>query len=158
MTLKRLSPERPFPRYIFVPGVHPHPKKEGGHMEGEKDPVSDRIDETHPEANENFRFAIDLYNFGYFWESHVYFESLWNAHRRTGATSDLLKAFIKLGAAGVKFSLGEEERAREHFDRARELLTLVMKEKSPVFLGIDLVLLIKQIEQGQSIRIIPLWE
>lgn len=158
----RLIPTWPFPEYIFIPGKNPHPKKEGGHMEGEKDPVAHPIDLTHPDKSEMFRYGIDLFNHDYFWESHVYFESLWNAHLRSGRVADFLKALIKLGAAGVKTSIDEEARAMEHYERARELLLEIHKLEGNVFLGFELTTLLFQIDEmllkkAQKIYLKPLW-
>jgi hypothetical protein len=141
--LHRLIPSWPFPSYIFIPGENPHPKKSGGHMEGQGDPKTEPLDLIHPEKSEFFKFALDLLNYGYYWESHVYFEALWNAHGRTGEVADLLKAFIKLGAAGVKLQIKQPERAREHLERARELFESVRVRSSDRFLGFDLTALSK---------------
>lgn len=158
MSFKRLIPERPFPEYIFIPGKNPHPKKLGGHMEGEEDPIALVINLSHPNENDFFRYAIDLFNFGYFWESHVYFEALWNAHQRTGDVADLMKAMIKLGAAGVKILIGENLRAEEHRDRARELFEIVRAHQGDQYLGINILDLIQQIDSKVDIKIIPQWK
>jgi len=101
MTKRRYS-EQSFPSYVFIPGQNPHPKKEGGHMEGKSEPIAAPLDLEHPETSPEFCYGIDLFNHRYYWESHVYFEALWNAHRRHGVVADFLKALIKLSAAGVK--------------------------------------------------------
>ena len=136
--MKRLIPSLPFPSYIFIPGVNAHPKKEGGHMEGQLDPVSEIIDLNHPEDSKFLRYSLDLYNHGYFWESHVYFEAIWNAHGRVGSVADFLKGMIKLGAAGVKLQINQANNARLHFLRAKELFESVMKAEGSTFLGFNL--------------------
>lgn len=143
----RLLPEKPFPPYVFIPGVNPHPKKEGGYREGIPEPVATQVEREHPEQNEFFNYALDLFNHGYFWESHVYFEALWNAHGRVGSAADFFKGMIKLGAAGVKVSLKQTSNAVDHYLRARELFSIVMDEESEVFLGINLREIIQQIDQ-----------
>lgn len=142
--MKRLIPALPFPRYIFIPGVNPHPKKEGGHMEGQSDPVAEKIDLAHPETSDYLRYSLDLLNFGYYWESHVYFEALWNAHARSGSVADFLKGMIKLGAAGVKINIDQKQSAQGHFLRAKELFEAVMKSEGSHFLGFDLRHLISE--------------
>lgn len=144
----RYYPQRDFPDYIFIPGKNPHPKKLGGHMEGQGDPVSDPISLEHPENNPDLRYALDLFNHGYFWESHVYFEALWNAHKREGSVADFLKALIKLGAAGVKLAVVQKTHAIEHFHRALELLSLVEGLEGKKFLGFDLEKLQSQIHDS----------
>jgi hypothetical protein len=158
MNTPRLT-TKPFPSYIFVPGKNPHPKKAGGHMEGMPDPVVPQLDPNHPEKSETLRFSLDLYNHGYFWESHVYFEALWNAHGRQGKIADFLKAMIKLGAAGVKIQLGEMKNARDHFNRALELFESLEVDS---FLGFDVIeietLIEESIESGKNPKILPTWK
>lgn len=159
---KRFSSQS-FPSYVFIPGENPHPKKSGGHMEGEGDPVAPLIDASHPDENEFLRYSIDLYNHGYFWESHVYFEALWNAHGRKGSIADFLKGMIKLGAAGVKINIQQKEAALGHFSRARELLSSVMNAEGQVFLGFDLKSILSQIDSLnpdslQCFEVHPSWE
>lgn len=132
-------------------------------MEGEDDPVAPVIDPSHPEKNEFLRYSVDLYNHGYFWESHVYFEALWNAHGRTGSIADFLKGMIKLGAGGVKININQNEAAIGHFDRAKELFASVMQSEGPVFLGFDLKTILSQIasvnpDSVKCFEVHPLWE
>lgn len=160
---KRYLSSKDFPPYIFVPGENPHPKKSGGHMEGEGDPVASQIDPAHPENNEFLRYSLDLYNHGYFWESHVYFEALWNAHGRAGSISDFLKGMIKLGAAGVKINIDQKVSALGHFDRAKELFEIVIKSEGPEFLGFNLKTILSQIDSldASSLKcfeVHPSWE
>lgn len=155
----RYLPNRPFPEYVFVPGENPHPKKVGGHMEGEKDPVVEPLNKDRPFDSDVLRYSLDLYNHGYFWESHVYFEALWNAHQRQGTIADFLKAMIKLGAAGVKKNIQQEQSARGHLDRAKELFQDVMAKEGEVFLGFNLKDLIEKVGTGQEVpEVHPLWE
>ncbi|HXH75659.1 MAG TPA: DUF309 domain-containing protein [Bacteriovoracaceae bacterium] len=154
----RYIPSWPFPPYIFVPGVNPHPKKEGGHMEGEGDPVAPPVDPQRPQENRFLRYALDLYNHGYFWESHVYFEALWNAHKREGSIADLFKGMIKLGAGGVKLSIDQKAAAVGHFERGRELFESVKTAEGKKFLGFDLENLISEIDSGKlSFQVHPEW-
>ena len=124
-------------------------------MEGLGDPVSDPIDVNAPEKSEALRFGLDLYNHGYFWESHVYFESLWNAHGRQGSVADFLKGLIKLGAAGVKSRIHQAARAQEHFERASQLFRDVSAREGNMFLGFDLE---KLARLRSNERIDPLWD
>ena len=155
--IRRYAPEKAFPSYIFIPGENPHPKKAGGHMEGEADPVSSVIDLNHPEQSKALRFALDLFNHGYYWESHVWFESLWNAHGRVGCVADFLKGLIKLGAAGVKISIGEKENAKDHFIRAKELFSIVQSSEGDKFLGFHLKELISQCDHFEMFEVHPSW-
>ncbi len=151
--MRRLS-TMPFPSYAFIPGKNPHPRKAGGHSEGQHEPVTTVIEK--PQQHELFRYGIDLFNHGYPWESHVYFEAIWNAHGRTGQTADFLKALIKIGAAAIKFETDQPKFALEHLERAEELLV------GDEYLGFDLVDLKKQIrrsieEKKMSVELVPKW-
>lgn len=162
MTRKRYS-QKSLPSYIFVPGQNPHPKKEGGHMEGKGEPVAAPLNPNHPEESPEFCFGIDLFNHRYFWESHVYFEALWNAHNRQGEIADFLKALIKLSAAGVKNSLNQPALALDHYQRALELLEDIKFKSGITFLGFDLEELLKSIRAvmdslSQQIFLHPSWE
>lgn len=116
-------------------------------MEGQGDPVAPKIDPAHPGQNDFLCYSLDLFNHGYFWESHVYFEALWNAHAREGDIADFLKGMIKLGAAGVKGSLEQPENARDHLKRARQLFAQVRESQGEVFLGFSLSGLIETIDR-----------
>ena len=65
-----------------------------------------------------FRRAIELFNAGYYWEAHEVWEELWHVEGRRGPTAELLKALIKLAAAGVKVREGQRTR-RPHSLPAR---------------------------------------
>jgi hypothetical protein len=145
---------KPFPPYIFIPGVNPHPKKEGGYMFEQDEPVAPAIDLAHPEKSEFLLHSLNLYNHGYYWESHVYFEALWNAHGRTGSVADFLKGMIKLGAAGVKFQIQQPENAKVHLIRAKELFTDVMKDEGTQFLGFDLSQIIQNLDTSDKLPLI----
>lgn len=132
-------------------------------MEGEPDPVAPLIELAHPETSDFLRYSIDLLNSEYYWESHVYFESLWNAHGRVGNVADFLKGMIKLGAAGVKMTIDQKVAADGHLMRARELFELVKKEEGSVFLGFDLNEIINKINHAldsadKRIVILPKWD
>lgn len=124
-------------------------------MEGEGDPVAEPMND--PSESEFFRFSIDLFNHGYFWEAHVYLEALWNAHGRTGDVSDFLKGLIKLCAAGVKKDIKQPERVKEHLERARELFLFVRTHQGERFLGFNINTLIQNIET-QKFHLDPEWK
>jgi hypothetical protein len=80
-------------------------------------------------------------NLGYFWESHVYLEAIWNENNRKGKEADLLKALIKIAAAGVKFRMNMKEAAIGHLARAKELFTTLPN----IYLGINGIEFIEKI-------------
>lgn len=136
---------RELPPYYFLPGKAKHPEKEGGYMHGREikcDPLSDK----NYRNNETYLYGLDLFNLGYFWEAHVYWEALWNVVGRKGKTADMLKALIKLAAAGVKFRLGQIDAAQGHLDRATEL---VNDHQITTYLGINIATFISTIHFDQ---------
>ncbi len=146
MNLHRYQPDQSFPPYAYVPGVNLHPNHSGGYREGIAEPAVEPIESSAALQNEAYRFALDLFNHEYFWESHVYFEALWNAHSRSGSQADFLKAMIKLSAAGVKLQAGRKDTSILHFKRAEELFKSVAKSEGEAFLGFNLPQLIQETE------------
>lgn len=132
MKTKRYLPSKPFPPYAFIPGKFPHPEKAGGHMENEEVAVSPLTEDSFFE-NEGYLYGIDLFNHGYFWESHVWWEALWNEAGRKGDTADFLKALIKLAAGGVKEGLDQETVAKGHQERAIEIFEPLAKKQENWF-------------------------
>ena len=153
--MKRLVPERPFPAYAFLPGQSIHPNKEGGHSFNEPEVHCHPIDENHMD---DFYFGLDLLNHGFYWESHVMFEALWNAHHRNGPEADLLKALIKIGAGFIKKELGQSAAATGHFERALELIQGLQRSGENTLITLDLGLLETKLigENGRILPILPM--
>ena len=106
MKLKqRLIKDFDFPEYAYIPGIFPHPNKIGGHSFGKKEPIVDELDPYNVNISKAYLYAFDLYNHGFFWESHVWWEALWNKAGRKGESADFIKGLIKLAASGVKIYL-----------------------------------------------------
>jgi len=121
----RYTPQRPFPRYAYVPSRQPHPVTDPqGHSFGISSEPAAPLDPSQPHDSEEFLFAIDLFNAGYYWEAHESWERLWLAAGRAGPVAALLKGLIKLAAAGVKSREGNLAGVRRHAIRAAELLSL----------------------------------
>jgi hypothetical protein len=85
-----------------------------------------------------FLRGVALFNAGYYWEAHEIWEGLWHAHGRRGQIAEVIKALIKLAAAGVKAREGQEHGVRVHSLRAAELLASVRKQGEARRLGLDL--------------------
>jgi hypothetical protein len=81
--------------------------------------------------NEEYLFAVDLFNHGYYWESHEAWESLWHAAGRRGPIAIWLKALIKLAAAAVKLREGNSHGVERHARRTVELLAELETASSP---------------------------
>jgi uncharacterized protein len=121
-SVRRLLPEEPLPPYAFVPGRHPHPESDpAGHSFGRQRIPAELLDSVRWSTSRPYLFGIDLFNEGFYWESHVEFESLWLAAGRKGTTADFLKGLIHLAAAGVKHLEGKPDGVKSHSARAAEL-------------------------------------
>ncbi len=73
-------------------------------------------------ADPQWLFALDLFNEGFYWESHEAWESFWNALGRTTPEAQFVQGLIHLAAAGVKIREGKPQGVSRHTKRARELL------------------------------------
>jgi uncharacterized protein len=124
----RLVPEEPFPPYAFVPGRFPHPTADpAGHSFGTNPALPSKVEPDQWQECRPYLYGIDLFNGGYYWESHVAWESLWMACGRKGVVADFLKGLIKLAAAGVKALEGKPEGVESHSSRAAELWRRVIR-------------------------------
>jgi hypothetical protein len=89
----------------------------------------------------DFEHGIRLFDQGFYWEAHEAWERLWHWLGRTGPEADLVKALIKLAAAGVKIRQGQPAGVRTHAGRARALIHSLRKAGQDVLLGLDLSVL-----------------
>jgi uncharacterized protein len=146
MARARLT-QKPFPSYTHRPGLTTHPNKPGGHQYNQAEPKADPLVRGSFLSHEYYRYGLDLLNHGYFWESHVAFEAIWNAHHRTGHEANALKALIKLAAAGVKAQAQSTAATIGHLERAQELTQAVDLTIWDEVLGFEQSELLRQIEQ-----------
>jgi hypothetical protein len=135
----RLLPEEPFPRYAYIPGRFPHPTSDpAGHSYGTEPVLPANVEaENWPDCRP-YLHGIDLFNAGYYWESHVAWESLWLACGRKGILADFLKGLIHLAAGGVKALEGKPEGVKSHSSRAVELWETTTRSLEPgqdLFMG-----------------------
>jgi len=135
----RLIPQLAFPPYSYVTGKFPHPIRDPqGHLYGHPQRAVARLDPAEWRQCESYRFGIDLFNHGFYWEAHEAWEGVWHAVQRTGDVADFLKGLIKLAAAGVKAREGRAEGVRRHATRARELFLAVSDGNPDAFAGLSL--------------------
>ncbi|MFG1499153.1 DUF309 domain-containing protein [Halobacteriovorax sp. XZX-3] len=105
-------------------------------MEESGEPQTARLKSSEAfKDSEDYLYAIDLVNQGYFWEAHAYLESLWNEHNRTDDFAILFKAIIKIAAGLLKLEMKQESAFKTHFERCLELLNELNYE---VFCGIEI--------------------
>jgi uncharacterized protein len=131
------------PPYSYVPGFTPHPVSDPrGHMFGQASHGAVALDPARWRESDEFLRAVDLFNHGYYWESHESWESLWHAAGRCGPVASFLKALIKLAAAGVKAREGNPVGVERHARRALELLQELhqtLPEPQTTYCGLALV-------------------
>jgi hypothetical protein len=124
----RLAPQCPLPPYTYVPGKTPHPFTDPqGHSFG-TDEIEVDFSFEHWELCEAYLFGFDLFDNGYYWESHESWEAVWHAVGRKGWVADHFKALIKLAAAMVKHKEGRSEGVRRHATRGIELCALNQRD------------------------------
>lgn len=129
---------REFPPYSYVPGQSPHPVSDpAGHMYRQEPPRAPPLDPDNWQDSETYLYGVDLFNHGYYWESHEAWESLWHVAGRQGEAADFLKGLIKLAAAGVKSLEHKPDGVLRHTNRAVELLSSV-SPSSARYCGLDL--------------------
>ncbi len=136
----RYAPTIPLPPYSYVPGHGlPHPVNDpAGHLFGaqhEQPPTPGTMGPLPNQpaarsrtlaatlaANSRWRYALDLFNAGYYWEAHEVWESFWHALGRTTPDARFVQGLIHIAAAAVKIRAGMPAGVRRHAQRARELL------------------------------------
>jgi hypothetical protein len=149
----RLLPGEPLPPYSFVPGLFPHPTSDPrGHSYGHQ---ARSVPAPHGDAwsdCEPYLRGIDLFNFGYYWEAHEAWESVWHACGRAGPLADFLKALIHLAAAGVKLREGRGDGAAGHARRAEALFNSLA---APRIMGLDVNALIEHVRRTSGLKPLP---
>ena len=109
--------------------MFPHPIREpDGHSFGESRDVP--IDGDDVESlKAAHHWAMDLFNYGYYWEAHEAWEAIWHAFGRDGIAANFVKGLIKLAAAGVKAREGNATGVQRHARRASELFRFVAEDR-----------------------------
>jgi hypothetical protein len=69
-------------------------------------------------SNEDFLFGVDLFNAGYFWEAHTFWERLWALEETAPEIRRFLHAIIQTAAACLKVRQGQTAGARTLLARA----------------------------------------
>jgi len=106
----RYLPEAILPRYRFVPGLHPHPRRDAdGSLRGAP-PHAPGLPAARWREDHSYLLGVDLYHAGYLWESHEAWEACLTAAREP-AHRDLLQALIQLAAALLQEHRGHRQGA-----------------------------------------------
>lgn len=128
----RLS-RSPIPPYCYVPGQGAHPRRDPkGHSYGLPEPRSRRVDPDAWSESDVYRTGVDLYNLGFFWESHEAFEALWRASSDP-IQRDFFQGVIQIAAANLKRRMNADGAARALAERGLRRLRGVPS----TYMGLD---------------------
>lgn len=138
--MKRHQPDRPFPPYAFVPGLHPHPNRDPkGHSYGHEEVEPQYIPSAAWRENEEYLYGVDLYNHGFFWESHEAWEGLWLKCESVDETQrQFLQALIQLSAATLKIAMKQPTGLEKLAKIGSERLLTIAKDIDGRYMGLDL--------------------
>lgn len=145
----RYCPDRAFPAYRFVPGLHPHPRRD---PEGHSYEPAPRPPQRGPWEVSAWRtltdwlFGVDLFNAFFFWEAHESWEGLWASKPRHSAPGRMLQGLIQVAAALLKIHLRSVPGAASLSRDGLEKMTDAAAE-TPTLLGLDLRATISQFHQ-----------
>ncbi|HZE95751.1 MAG TPA: DUF309 domain-containing protein [Planctomycetota bacterium] len=134
-TWPRYSP-LPFPRYRFVAGLNPHPRRDPrGHAYGTVEVPPPRIDPERWRENGVYLHGIDLYNYAYWWECHEALEGLWHQTGHQGTEAQFLQGIIQVAAANLRRHVGSTDGPRR---LAGEALQRLESVGSAEYMGVTL--------------------
>jgi len=134
---------RSFPAYAYLPfqpgEPQPHPKRHPqGHSYGKPNPLLPPLTTENWRECETYLYGIDLFNHGYWWESHEALEAVWKAAGYSENDCGLfLQGLIQLAAAQLKRRIDQHVGARKLTSEGLEK----MERVSGIFLGIDVATL-----------------
>lgn len=150
---EKLLPEVGFPPYKFELGKKPHPEKNGGHGFAYAQIESENaIDNTNYLASKTYLHAIDLFNFEYYWEAHVWFEKLWLKSIKNTEQKSLLSALILLSACLLKL---ENQKMSSFYSLLKKSKKQLESTQSQIVLGIEIEQikkLLKRLENNSDYR------
>lgn len=126
----RLLPSAELPAYTYIPGTDtPHPIRDPrGHSHNRKGKTAKPLVPEQWADNRSYLLAIDLFNGGFYWESHEEWERLWRASGADTLVGKFLKGLVKLSAAGVKVRERSIHGVRRHAASAGEVFADVAAE------------------------------
>ena len=145
---RRRYSSRALPPYRFVPGETPHPTRDPlGHSFGGQFELPGAWSPEDWRELQEWLWAVDLFNEGYWWECHEALEGLWHAAGRTTVSGRFVQALVHLSAACLNRRRGHLEAARRQAARAvRGLRTA--HDRRRIVMGIDLERLIGDVERS----------
>ncbi|MEX1040060.1 MAG: DUF309 domain-containing protein [Pirellulaceae bacterium] len=141
--MQRYAQPFSLPAYSYVPGRFPHPQSDPqGHSYQKTNPFIGHLTPSQVLEREEFLQGVDLFNHGYYWESHEQWELIWKAIGQRGTMGCFLKGLIKLAACGVKAREEIPHGTAHHARRGADLLELC-REKQVIMSRVNLDALIE---------------
>ena len=128
--------QEPFPPYRYLPfqtGMpHPRTDPEGHSYAKEEDYLSDFSTADWPTC-QPYLYGIDLFNHGYWWESHEALEAVWLAAGQKTETGQFVQGLILLAAAQLKRYMQQPRGAELLTESGVNKLSLV----EGIYLGVE---------------------
>ncbi len=154
----RLCEDRELPRYRYVRGLNPHPRRsKRGHSYEAPRKIAE-LDTEHWYESEDYLFGIDLYHQGYLWESCEVWEALLGTVDPDSPQSNLLHALLLNSGAQIRAHRRNARGTRTRSQAARWRLARIRTKgfdgPEKRFMGFDIGDLIDQICRHYS----PVWE
>lgn len=142
----RYLPDLPWPPYAYRPGQGAHPTRDsGGHSFGQAEDLTPAEPPEDFARSGRYLRGVDLFNYGFGWEAHEVWESLW--HRPADSTQAAwLQALIQLAAAAVQESVGHADGRARLCRRALDHLQRVHDQLPTVYMGLEVATLRAAIE------------
>ncbi len=122
--------EFPLPSEKYIPGQGMHRRDKSNRA------IPDcmiTIWENDWRTCEKYLYAIDLFNFGYWWEAHEVLEGLWMQAGRKTEQALFIQGIIQIAAALLKDSMKQKRGALSLFNKGLHKI----KRQKGVYLGID---------------------
>lgn len=149
----RYAPESPLPTAAYVPGRTRRPEPEGT---GAHAPHASHAADGGPAGPADglaeslgFRFGVDLFNHGFYWEAHEEWETLWLPIPRGSLDAALLQGLIQGAAALLKLRTGAAGPARTIWARGRARLAHVAASSAGgKHLGVPLASLLAALDRA----------
>ncbi len=116
--------DREPPAYRHEPGRTPHPTRDPeGHAYGHPEPELPDLNHADWRDCEPYHYGIDLFNSGYWWESHEALEALWHAAGIGTPAAHVLQAIIQCAAAHLKTFTDRPVGAKRLLEHAHKHVT-----------------------------------
>lgn len=135
----RYAANRPFPRYAYVPGEHPHPTGDpAGHSyTGAPEPPAPYHAARDWEHNDEYLFGVDLYNAGFLWEAHEAWEGLWHSAKHDALQAEFLQGLIQCAASALKVRMKQPAGVVKLAGHGLGRLARVAEQTRGEYMGLD---------------------